>query len=152
MTIDDFGRLQLESAIELFFTEKYVPALTLAGAAEELLGQLVKCRCKTPSALESDVKLIQDIGKLELLSEEPEEPTETEIKACYVLNFAKNLVKHWNPKTDAYEPDLDFKEEAKDMLDRAYRNYSDLYPGDFSNTLVEKFMTYQVNELEKSCP
>ena len=145
MTIDDFGCCQLESAIELFFAEKYVSALTLAGAAEEVLGQLVKFRCNTPNALESDVELILNMGALLPGLFPGEDFTGPEISrknARVVLNFAKNSVKHWNPESDACESDLDFKEEASDMLERAYSNYSALYPGDFSNCLVERFMTY----------
>ena len=144
MTIDDIGCCQLESAIELFFAEKYVSALTLAGAAEEVLGRLVEFRCNTPNASDRHIGLIQDIGRLF-----PEDSAETEVSekdARFTLNFARNSVKHWNSESDAYESDLDFKEEAKDMIDRACSNYSDLYPGDFSNCLVERFMTYRVDE------
>ena len=151
MTIDDIGCCQLESAIELFFAEKYVSALTLAVAAEEVLGRLVESRCNTPNASERYIGLIQDIGRLRLFPED--DPAETEISrkgAHLMLNFARNSVKHWNSESDAYESDLDFKEAAKDMLDRACSNYSDLYPGDFSNCLVERFMTYQVDEIKKT--
>lgn len=82
---------QLERAILLFLNENdFISALTLAGAAEEILGTYVKNRNKVP-CVDVQAKLLknQDLSEL----------SEKEIKFLH-LNLARNALKHFHNKTE----------------------------------------------------
>ncbi len=96
---------QLDWAIKLFLDHKaYVPAITLAGAAEEIVGEAVA---------ESAFKLLK-----KSLS------TKYEISKKVVsqehLNRVKNWLKHWKEKKD--EVSIELETEAIQYLIRAISN------------------------------
>ena len=55
LTKFEVAKIQLVKAIELFCSQEPLPAITLAGAAEEILGKLVKKGGGT-NALEEEIK------------------------------------------------------------------------------------------------
>lgn len=55
----EVARLQLVEAITLFVAKKFLPALTLAGAAEEILGKLLVRQSALPAVRESAQAIVQ---------------------------------------------------------------------------------------------
>ena len=93
-------------------------ALTLAGAAEEVLGKAVAAQGNS-HALAEHVQLVLDLNKIFHFSDQ----SASEIR--HRSNFSRNLVKH--SEHGKIEPAfLDFEEEARDMLERAIHNYAAL--------------------------
>ena len=106
----DIAKRQLEAAIELHFSGgDYLAVITLAGAAEEILGKLLQRK--------GDRAMIDDLVELdrELTGGRPFETIRKEV------NGARNSLKHANDSSEdqvAVEPG-----EAVAMLARAIVNY-----------------------------
>lgn len=62
----DIAIIQLVKAIELFVIEQFIPSITLAGAAEEILGKLLQERGEVPVLEESftEIQKIRDATDL----------------------------------------------------------------------------------------
>lgn len=108
---------QLKRSFLLFAREKdYLSALTLAGAADEILGKLVaKSDQSDTTALEDDVDLIRAI-MLKL----GDSVTENEIRD-YLL-YPRNAAKHLLVGTRS-DFTFDIREEAESFIERAVNNY-----------------------------
>ncbi len=111
----DLAREQLDCAIRLFLEGKYVPSLTLAGAAEEILGKALR-HCNVPNALDQRWNASAPIhaalyGK-ELLWKNFADKE----------NYGRNALKHMRSPC---EQDVIFDPEdaAVWMLVRAYENH-----------------------------
>jgi hypothetical protein len=105
----------LNEAIRQFLDRKsFVCALSLAGAAEEILGKTVELR-GGQSSLAQRVKdhlmIANAFGSSKL----------TEKQSKWRHNFAKNAIKHLDGANDE-EITLDLEDEAIDMLGRATHN------------------------------
>ena len=99
---------QLDWAIKLFLDHKaYVPAITLAGAAEEIIGEDV--------GAESAFRVLRD-----RLSEQSQVP-ETVVSQQY-LNRAKNWLKQWKELKDEEFIEIELEKEAVQYLARAISN------------------------------
>lgn len=99
---------QLDWAIKLFLdSEAYIPAITLAGAAEEILGQTLQDRAVFAQL---KAKFSVDTGLAESV-----------ISQTY-LNKAKNWLKHWQSLRDEETITLDLEAEAVQYLVRAITN------------------------------
>ena len=99
---------QLDWAIRLFLDHKaYVPAITLAGAADEVLGQAVGSRA------------VFDVLKKKFAADFslPEK-----VVSQAHLNRAKNWLKHWDGRTDDEKIRLELEEEALQYIVRALTN------------------------------
>jgi hypothetical protein len=104
----DAAVAQLDWAIRLFLDQNaYIPAITLAGAAEELLGKTAADR-----AAFGQLK-----NKFALKFSLPE----SEISQNY-LNKARNWLKHWDDRTDAEVVWLELDDEAIQYILRALAN------------------------------
>lgn len=120
ITREQITETQLFRAIELFCaSEDFISAITLAGAADEILGKLVKQKGGV-NALDEEASyqcdmLLSFFGR----SANPKEFKDME-------NFEKNQVKHIN------EPTIEFDQEQKavDLITRAIENYKKLYAND----------------------
>ena len=110
----DVAHLQLHHAIALFLDEReFVSVITLAGAAEEILG-----------------KLAAQVGLIPALTRRTEETqilfqhlwkSDPGVKPFVTLkNRAKNELKHF---VTGATIEVDLQEEAMRMLDRAVENY-----------------------------
>lgn len=109
------AEIQINRAIRLFLDNKdYVSALTLAGAAEEILGNLLT-RAGQQNALDEAVEASIAMEKL-LLRNNGSEPKDVRD----IANYFRNRLKHYNDN----EP-LGFSADyyAADMIDRAMQNY-----------------------------
>ncbi|WP_000304323.1 hypothetical protein, partial [Vibrio mimicus] len=106
---------QLEMAIGLFLSKKsFVSALTLAGAAEEVLGQAVKRRGEENS-LQEQYRISQSTNWITPAESWAEFTTRNK-------NKVRNAVKHLAEK-DAVEFVADIEDEALWMIVRATDNY-----------------------------
>jgi hypothetical protein len=106
---------QLETALRLFRTgDELISVITLAGAAEEILGKLVRKRGQDNS-LDSLKKTAAAIHE-RLFSER----IDTSVIADRA-NRARNALKHLTAGGDPVS--LDLREEAVDILNRAVDDY-----------------------------
>lgn len=99
---------QLDWAIKLFLdSEAYIPAITLAGAAEEIIGQTLQDQSVFAQL---KAKFAADLGLPEKV-----------ITQAY-LNKTKNWLKHWQDLRDEETIELDLEAEAIQYLVRAITN------------------------------
>ncbi|WGO96685.1 hypothetical protein QFX18_11570 [Saccharophagus degradans] len=113
---------QLETAIRLYEdSEEYISVITLAGAAEEILGKA--CREKgIRTALEDVQHNFYLYRKLKFGNCADEEKKKSERFISDNENYARNKAKHVNP---VVEPTLHFsaQDEARGLLNRALSNW-----------------------------
>lgn len=119
----EIAHRQLERSIELFLDKQdYISALTLAGAAEEILGKLLNKEGKQHWL--DDIKS----GALRLLGFEGEALQSPEAKKAGkeiadISNYYKNRCKHFNDQDHiTFTVDV----QAAEMIDRAIFNYWEL--------------------------
>lgn len=99
---------QLDWAIRLFLDNKaYVPAITLAGAAEEILGEM----------LGGDSAFGQLKQRIAATSGLPEK-----VVSQLHLNRSKNWLKHWQGLRDEETIDIELETEAIQYIVRAVAN------------------------------
>ena len=99
---------QLDWAIKLFLdSEAYIPAITLAGAAEEIIGQTLQDQSVFAQL---KVKFSANLGLPEKV-----------ISQVY-LNKTKNWLKHWQDLRDEESIEIDLEAEAVQYLVRAITN------------------------------
>lgn len=113
----EVARLQLAEAISLFTAEKFLPAVTLAGAAEEILGKLLN-RKEELSAIKESAKVIENLRRETGL---PLMGGKSEKEMIDVWNAARNSLKHLVGPED--EPiTVNLCDEAYWMIRRALEN------------------------------
>jgi len=111
----DAARNQLETAIELHLDRKdYIPAITLAAAAEEILGKALPSGQKTAKKELSEAVL----GKYKLAI------SEKDLNDQY-LNKTRNNLKHFGDNTETHF-EIEPETESLGMLARALVNYMGL--------------------------
>ena len=99
---------QLDWAIRLFLDHQaYLPAITLAGAAEEILGQAVGDRAVF-AQLRATFADRLDISEKTISQQH--------------LNRARNWIKHWDQRLDDEKICLELDEEAIQYIVRAFTN------------------------------
>ena len=107
---EDVAIEQLHCAIELFLADRFIPAITLAGAAEEIFGKAVS---RGWNSLDMIARFITSIGR-------SGGRTENQIKvAC---NRVRNSLKHGAQGTVEFNPQL----EAYLLIARSIENYQRL--------------------------
>src|ERR1700680_4871106 len=107
---------QLETALRLHFEgEDFASVITLAGAADEVFGKLASAR-GTDNSLEIIARAASEIHQKLFNSTLARKDTISR------ANLAKNVLKHWN-LGDPLMVNVDLREEASDMLNRAIDNY-----------------------------
>ena len=107
---------QLETALRLYLArESYFSVVTLAGAAEEIYGKIVRDQ-EINNSMDESVNATLAMHKRLFGTKTDEKRVRDR------MNHAKNVLKHANPKTESTVT-LDVQEEAIDMLNRAIDNY-----------------------------
>ena len=107
---------QLQTALRLYFEkEDYYSVITLAGASEEIFGKLLSDGGRK-NALDSLKKTVPALHR-KLYGQDLKDH-EVSDRA----NKARNDLKHWSPGK-AQVVELDAREEARDILQRAIDNY-----------------------------
>lgn len=99
---------QLDWAIKLFLDHKaYVPSITLAGAAEEIIGETLRS--------EPAFQLLKD-------SLSAESGLSSSVISQAYLNKAKNWLKHWKEMKDEESIEIELETEAIQYIVRAITN------------------------------
>lgn len=126
---------QLFHAVQLYLDGTYiVSAITLAGAAEEILGELLK-KQGLGTALDEKVETLCEM--FEAVFDGP-----ADRKAFWRLRTrARNELKH---NRNGAPIDLDLEQEAVNILDRALENYRRLKPGP-----LDQFRAFQSERVKR---
>jgi hypothetical protein len=113
----EIAQTQLGEAINLFLASKYLCAITLAGAAEEVLARLLNQRGEI-SIVEKSFQSIQQIREKTCLSVMNEKPKN---EIFNEWNSARNTLKH-HSKTDDETVTINLFDEAYWMIKRCLAN------------------------------
>lgn len=117
----DIALRQLETALRLFDEgHDYYSVVTLAGAADEILGRLLESR----GGVSALVSLTKAAAAIHVKVHGPPGDEKAFVDRA---NLARNALKHLNAG-GADRVFLDIREEAADMLDRAISNHWALTP------------------------
>ena len=111
---ESIAELQLLAAIELADHGNWVPAITLAGAAEEILGKRLRRLGKTPSFDSMKAAVMEIAAKAG--ANEPG----LDRDIGHLINLTKNELKHYSG-SEAIEFDLE--RDGVELLERAIANY-----------------------------
>lgn len=132
----EIGTRQLSTAIDLYLQNgDLVSVVTLAGAADEILGKLVKLQAEN-SALDD---LVDRLCKMhEAVFQETVNPK----KFAELRNRARNEFKHISSGVPF---GTNLEQEARSMIRRAIENYRKLRPG-----FVEKFRELEVEMVRRA--
>ncbi|MBT4525563.1 MAG: hypothetical protein HOC24_03315 [Deltaproteobacteria bacterium] len=116
---------QLDWSIRLFLSHKaYIPAITLAGAAEEILGANLRNIDSEPAFIEVR-RALSDQAGIDLN------------EAGRDINAPKNWLKHWTNKKDSLEISADIESAAIQYIIRAETN---LFK--FDNSVTNEFPAF----------
>lgn len=137
----EIGRVQLVEAINLFLEEKFIPCITLAGAAEEVFARLVN-QAGGSSIVEismEEIAKIRETTGLNVLGGRPKN------EIYNLWNSARNALKHHN-KSEPEDVLLHPFSDAYMMIRRALFNANELgvvieNRQDFENWLVANLNT-----------
>jgi hypothetical protein len=118
---DEIGQVQLTEAIALFIEKKFLSALTLAGAAEEIFGRLLNSRGEKAVVEQSFVEIqkLRDAADFAVMDHK----SKNELFQHW--NTARNTVKHHN-KTENEMVTINLFDEGYWMIKRALANASRL--------------------------
>ena len=111
---EEIAERQLLAAIRLWHEGDYVSAITLAGAAEEILGKRLRKKGKEPS-FDNIRSAIMALSKT--LGDENQK---TEKIVADLLNQTKNELKHYSGDDHL---EFDLLEDSIELLERAITNY-----------------------------
>jgi len=114
ISAQEIAEQQLLAALRLWAEKDYVSSLTLAGAAEEILGKRLRKLGREPS-FDQLKNLIVALPK----SEGDNEPNTEQIVAN-LLNDTKNALKHYAGDESL---NLDLRADASEILERALANH-----------------------------
>jgi hypothetical protein len=117
----EIAQTQLKEAIALFLDEKFLCAITLAGAAEEVLARLLNAAGQQ-SVVEESVESIQRLREVTGLAVMENRPKKEIFNAW---NDARNTIKHHNEKSEETVT-INLFDEAYWMVKRALANASKL--------------------------
>jgi len=117
----EIAQTQLKEAIALFLDEKFLCAITLAGAAEEVLARLLNAAGEQ-SVVEESVESIQRLRDATGLAVMEDRPKKEIFNAW---NNARNTIKHHNEKSEETVT-INLFDEAYWMIKRALANASKL--------------------------
>ena len=117
LSAESIAESQLLAAIGLWRSEDYLPALTLAGAAEEILGKRLRKLGREPS-----FNQLRDLI-VALARQEGEIDPDLEKTVGDMLNDTRNALKHYGGD-DSLE--IDLRADCLEMLERAIANYQAL--------------------------
>lgn len=130
----DIAIAQLRKAIQLFNANEYICAVTLAGAAEEILGKIAKKRCGT-TVLEGESYFWDQLAEI------VNRPKPDRKKVIAVLNRTRNELKHNNSGENIFF-EADFEFEAQCLIDRAIRNFWLAYDTALRDRIVDNYVRY----------
>ena len=126
--------IQLRRAIQLFNSKDYISAITLAGAANEILGKIAVER-QGYNTLDGDKRfwdgIAQVLGK--------DKPSKDKIKK--INNRTKNVLKHHDGPADNLF-DADFEFEAQLQIDSSIRNYWIAFDSPVKDRIIDRYVKW----------
>ena len=125
------ARIQLKTAIRLYFEKNYIASITLAGAAQDILSHMAEK--KTGVSTYTDFKNLVDSAALLSKSEKV-----SKRRIIHTLNAFYNEMKH-NDSGEDYIIKENFEFEANDLICGAIMNYEQLIWGIAPSRLSHKF-------------
>lgn len=128
LSAEEIAEHQLLAALKLWREEDYLSALTLAGAAEEILGKRLR-KLGRERSFDQMKGLIVNLAR-----QEGDHNPKTDSIVANLLNDTRNLLKHYAGDESL---NLDLREDASDILDRALANYHCL-----TGTLLSEAMDF----------
>jgi hypothetical protein len=128
------AKIQLKTAIRLFAERNYVASITLAGAANEIFGQIAdgKTGVNAVKAVKSMYDILSSFQKVNRMSLKT---------VLHDLNCGYNEMKHNNSKGN-YPVILNFEYEAYEQIIGALMNYEQTIWENAPDKLTAKFKTY----------
>jgi hypothetical protein len=111
----DIALIQLRTAVQLYNKKNYISAITLAGASEEILGQIANIRSGTNALLDDKIWIDQ-------IADYFKKPRPAFSRVAKSRNKIKNELKH-NDTGQDIKVDFDFKFEAEEFILGAIRNH-----------------------------
>ena len=126
--------IQLRRAIQLFNSADYISAITLAGAANEILGQFA-LKKQGYNTLDGDKKFWDDIAQIVGKNK----PSKDKIKQ--VNNRTRNNLKHHDDSDDNFV-EADFEFEAQVQIDSAIRNYWIAFDLPLRDRIVDRYVKW----------
>ena len=115
LSAEKIAEQQLLTALRLWHEEDYVSAITLSGAAEEILGKRLRARGK-----ESSYDNMKSVI-VELSRRFDDNCPNTEKLVGDLLNSTRNELKHYAGEEQL---EFDLKEDSIELLERAITNYT----------------------------
>ncbi len=124
--------IQLRRAIQLYNTGDFISSLTLAGAANEILGQFALKR-QGYNTLDGEKHFWDEIAEMAGKNKPSKE------KIMQVNNRIKNMLKHhdWNINETV---EADFPFEVQCHIDSAIRNYWIAFDKPLRDRIVNKYI------------
>ena len=113
----EIAEQQLLGALQMWHAEDYISCVTLAGAAEEILGKRMRKLGLEPSfdnIKEAVVRLARHLG---------ESSPDVDKTVADLLNQTRNELKHY---AGDEKLEFDLRADAEEMLERAISNYTGL--------------------------
>jgi hypothetical protein len=117
LSAEEIAEHQLLAAIRLWREQDYLPSLTLAGAAEEILGKRLRKLGQEPS-----FNQLRDLIVAIAKSEGDDDPS-LDKTVGDMLNKTRNELKHYGGDDSLT---LDLRSDCLEMLERAIANYQAL--------------------------
>lgn len=132
----DIAKQYLEDALRLYSDSRFLSALTLAGAAEEMLGKSLErfvpthidgVTLRPVTALDKEAAAMAAFDQQLVSIGAPNFTAKTQSEITQELIAPRNSAKHFN---NAYESTFNFDQqlEAGSMIIRAIRNYRIVFP------------------------
>ena len=111
---ESIAEQQLLAAIKLAAAGNWVPAITLAGAAEEILGKRLRKLGRPPSFDTMKAAV------LEIATQAGGNESSLERDISYLINLTKNELKHYSGDEVL---EFDLEKDGAEILERAIANY-----------------------------
>lgn len=111
---ESIAEQQLLAALQLAAADSWVPAITLAGAAEEILGKRLR-KLGRPPSFDRMRAAVLEIAK-QAGGDEPD----LEKHIAYLINLTKNELKHYSGDELI---EFDLEQDGVEILERAIANY-----------------------------
>ena len=126
LSADEIAEIQLLASIEVYGQKNYVAAITLAGAADEILGKRLR-QIGKESAFGDIKRSVLSIMEVLPETEEDSEPVETgeaDKALSFLINQTRNELKHYSGDQPL---EFDIRADASEMIDRAIANFMTLH-------------------------
>lgn len=115
ISAEEIAEQQLLAALRMWRENAFIPCITLAGAAEEILGKRLRRIGREPT-FDNMKRVIIELARLQ-----GDVDSKTDGIVADLLNRTKNELKHYAEDESLA---FDFREDAIELLERATANYT----------------------------